>query len=154
MIARFIADIEHAFAKVEYPGDYNIASRDGLEGSDADDFFTGKSWQEIDVDHISQLSYALIYFKPKAFIFFLPAFLIGCIKDQKAEFGSSCTAVLQCFIPPQGKDAEFEARMRLFNRKQLHIIKRFFYYLRAVDDEEETEVQKALHYIENRIKNS
>ncbi len=83
MITKLISDIEYAFATVEYPGDYNIAPIDGMEGSEVNDIFKGKSWRDIHFEAVSQLSYALLYFKPKAFIYFLPAFLIGCIKDQK-----------------------------------------------------------------------
>ncbi len=109
-------------------------------------------WQDIHLEHISQFSYALIYFKPKAFIYFLPAFLIACIEDYKTEFGSSCDTILMCFTPPKEKNKEFEARMKLFNKKQFNIIKRFLHYLVAVDDQEESKIQSALNYIENRIK--
>ncbi|PID66340.1 MAG: hypothetical protein CR975_03520 [Gammaproteobacteria bacterium] len=152
MITKLISDIEYAFATVEYPGDYNIAPIDGMEGSEVNDIFKGKSWRDIHFEAVSQLSYALLYFKPKAFIYFLPAFLIGCIKDQKAEFGSSCDTILICFTPPDNKDKAFEARMKLFNKNQLNLIGRFLHYLMAIDIQEKSKIQSALNYIEQKIK--
>lgn len=119
MISKLISDIEQVFSQVEYPGDYNIASMDDMEGSEVNDAFNGKNWKDIDHKHVSELSFALIYFKPKAFIYFLPAFMFGCIKDQDAEVGSSCYSVLSCFIPPEKKDNDFNARMRIFTKDQI-----------------------------------
>ncbi len=42
MIKKLISDIEHAFAEVQYPGDYNIAPIDEMEGSDIKPYFQRK----------------------------------------------------------------------------------------------------------------
>jgi hypothetical protein len=77
--------------------------------------------------------------------------LIGCIKDQETEFGSSCFSILSCFIPPENKDKEFDSRMRLFNKKQFELIKRFLHYLIAIGDQDESAIQKAMNYVVDKI---
>ncbi len=151
MISKLISDIEDAFFKVEYPGDYNIALMDEMEGEEVNKFFKGKSWQDVHFKEVSELSFSLIYFKPKAFIYFLPAFLIGSIKDSEAQFGPSYNTILMCFIPPKNENKDFKARMKLFNKKQFHIIRRFLYYLIAIEDSDEVKIKNALNYVEGRI---
>lgn len=151
MISKLISDIEMAFSNVEYPGDYNIAPMDGMEGSEANDAFKGKSWKDIQHKYVSELSFALIYFKPKAFIYYLPAFMIGCIHDQEAEFGSCCHSILSCFIPPDNNLKEFNARMRLLTKEQSKIVMRFLHYLVAIGDQEGSEIQKAMNCVTSKI---
>jgi hypothetical protein len=54
MISRLISDIEHAFLEVEYPGDYNIAPIDDMDGSEVNDVFKGKAWKDIHFGHVSE----------------------------------------------------------------------------------------------------
>ena len=151
MISKFITDIEESFSSVDYPGDQNIASEDGMEGSEVNDALRGKLWKDLQYRNVSELSFALIYFKPKAFVYFLPYFIIGSIKDDEAAYGSSCFSILQSFIPPEAKDTDFDARMKLLSKEQLELIQRYLYYLLAIGEQTETEIQKAMDYITKKL---
>ena len=121
-----------------------MLQEDGLEGSAINETFKGKSWQEIQPKHVSYLSDGLIYFKPKAFHYFLPAFLIGCILDDYADHGSTSGTILSCFVPPEKVDSEFEARMRIFTKDQFLVMRRFFHYLIAIGDKDRDLILEAM----------
>lgn len=84
---RVIAQVEKAFAAVEYPGDWCL--RDSNEGEEpyrvTKDFAGRDDWHVLEPAFLDQApegwGTALSFFSDEAFHFYLPAYLVADIKD-------------------------------------------------------------------------
>jgi hypothetical protein len=114
-VREIVRDIEVAFADAPYPGDDNInlSERFGA-AEDMIRCFKGRHWTEISPEELSSERFAIFYFTPEAFRFFLPAYmranlLVLEVMDTAWEFTFGCLA------PPEEGDTEgnawFMARM-------------------------------------------
>lgn len=85
----FIEETKNAFADNKYPGDENlISSAEHLavceECREYYEFFVGKTWQDcLKIDSYGKLSGGQSFFKPLAWHYYLPAYLIQCIYHKK-----------------------------------------------------------------------
>jgi hypothetical protein len=81
------AQIQNAFAEVQYPGDWRLrGSNEGDEPFLLEQEFKGKSdWRALEAAFIDQapsgFGSALSFFSDEAFRFYLPAYLIASIDD-------------------------------------------------------------------------
>ena len=77
-------NIRQAFKDSPYPGDSNLVNIQGscdLEGQDIFDSFVGKHWEEVSLDTLEFHHEALCFFKPEAYRFYLPAYLLATAKS-------------------------------------------------------------------------
>jgi hypothetical protein len=85
------AQIETAFADVAYPGDHDLTSSTyGEEPEALKREFKGKrNWRELDAKFLDQAPEAwrtaLCFFSDRAFVFYLPAYLIADLQNQLLE---------------------------------------------------------------------
>lgn len=79
-----IAQIEAAWADAKPPTGPLTKTYDD-EGVGA--YFAGRTWRDHDVEALNYHAVALSFFEPEAFVYYLPAFLLGEIKDRR--FGGS-----------------------------------------------------------------
>jgi hypothetical protein len=81
----FIDETKNAFANNKYPGDENLISfpehlAQCEECREYYEFFVGKTWQDcLIIDSYKKLSGGQSFFKPLAWHYYLPAYLIQCI---------------------------------------------------------------------------
>jgi uncharacterized protein DUF6714 len=86
-LAELEAQIQSAFARGEYPGDWCLTnSREGVEPALLEQEFKGKSdWRALDAGFIDQApngyGTALSFFSDEAFRFYLPAYLLADLDD-------------------------------------------------------------------------
>jgi hypothetical protein len=86
-----IAQIELAFSDVPYPGEHDLsASTYGEEPDALRREFKGKThWREVEAKFLDQAPdgwrSALSFFSDRAFVFYLPAYLIADIRNQLLE---------------------------------------------------------------------
>lgn len=133
--------IENAFAGVVYPGDENIAMtgphEDYLSAKELVDAFGGKHWKEILHKRNAWLRshyWALTHFTPRAFHFYLPAFLIKCVSDA-AALDLVPLWIVCAFAPPAPRQPRSLRRLHRetiaqFNVKQRKTLIRWFGFLR------------------------
>jgi hypothetical protein len=85
------AQIETAFADVTYPGDHDLTSSTyGEEPEALTREFQGKrDWRELDAKFLDQAPEgwrtALSFFSDRAFVFYLPAYMIADLQDELLE---------------------------------------------------------------------
>ncbi len=80
---KLIEDIKKAFSGNKYPGDENIVGCRCEECNEYYEFFVGRTWEEC----FAEESYGKVcggqsFFKPLAWHYYLPAYLIQCIKHR------------------------------------------------------------------------
>jgi hypothetical protein len=120
-----------AFAAAPYPGDHNLvlaeAGRDP-ESSEIAQAFRGKRWNEISSETLREFAQALPLFTPRAFRYYLPAYMLETVNSQDPE------DVLKDFVPfnltppgDQGKtqDVFFAERAGLFSLAERDAIASF-----------------------------
>lgn len=72
--------IAKAWEYAECPGEKHVAKvHDGIDSCDAD-AFSGRTWQELDIDFIRQRFSALYVFTVGAWRYYAPAFMLAAVK--------------------------------------------------------------------------
>jgi hypothetical protein len=90
-IERLKAQIETAFADVTYPGDHDLTSSTYGEDPEAlkREFKGKRNWRELDAKFLDQAPEgwrtALSFFSDRAFVFYLPAYLIADLQGGLIE---------------------------------------------------------------------
>jgi len=126
-IAQLKSQIETAFASVPYPGDKTITATYDDEG--VAEYFCRASWQGHPVEMLRYHSCALSFFTPKAYHYYLPAFMLAELADAEAA-----DIIADCIVfdfSPSLSIGLLAERIALFSRPQLTAIKAFIEYLIA-----------------------
>lgn len=88
--------IEEAFADVPPPSEEDLCASVGDEPYEDTDPFRGRRWQDlVDPDFLDRYQYALFWFTPEAFHYYLPAFLKAGLLKPDAIFVVSILQLLQ-----------------------------------------------------------
>ena len=76
--------IDRVFSDLPRPRAKDLRAFEGTEEKEDTAPFEGRDWQDIDSDTISEHYYALYWFTPQAFLYYLPAFLRVGVNSPKA----------------------------------------------------------------------
>ncbi|MBL8156467.1 MAG: hypothetical protein JNM70_19970 [Anaerolineae bacterium] len=90
-IQEFVQQMRKGFENTPYPGDDNIGST-GIE--DIEQELVGVRWQDVTMQHLWDLRAGMVFLKPDAFRYYLPAFLLGVL-----QFTDELDAFSETFIP-------------------------------------------------------
>lgn len=114
-LAKMLAEeIEKAFGSMEYPENDSIVSGGRhVEFEKMAESFRGKHWKEIQQDDLYRWQQELSYFTPRAFRFYLPAFLISALSSTPDARTVDEQLVFFNLTPPESDDTE----MRIFLEK-------------------------------------
>ncbi|MBW3635626.1 MAG: hypothetical protein KY445_04050 [Armatimonadetes bacterium] len=127
--------ITEAFAQVRYPGDKHIAyHQDCLECDRVRADFRGQSPTTLEKDVIEWHHDSLPLLSPKAYHFFLPAYLFQALDDAH----SGVTEMLLYSL-----DSTEKKRLKLFNKDQKEAIRSFLNWLQSVNEYRDEEVENA-----------
>jgi hypothetical protein len=131
--------IHQVFQSVSYPGDHAITVHPlGLD-ENIEPYFRGTTWQGHSIEKLRFHLDAIGVFTPEGYHYFLPAFMLAALQDQEdigwhigfsLERGSGRSSIQQ-----KTKEEFFIERMRLFSKEQIEVLKDFFNYLLAEDDD-------------------
>lgn len=121
-IAELRRCIEEAFAGIPYPGDDHIAEHPDHcpECRFTDDFFAGRHWHDLAVADRLPTGYGgLSFLTPRAWRFFLPAYLLMGLGDGEWAGDAADTAMFH-LAPPQdpGLQDYFRERAEGFSAAQ------------------------------------
>jgi len=138
--ATFEERVERAFASVPYPGDDDIVvdqSGYDLECMDILEKFRSRTWGSISEEEVLLHKESLPLFTPRAFRYYLPAYLIACAKHRR-ELGVAAHNLAFALTPPEEMESGldfFLSRARLFEPEQGHVM---LEYLELTADIERT----------------
>lgn len=90
-IDEFVQRMRKGFEDTLYPGDDNIGAT-GLEVIEED--LVGIRWQDVTFQHLWDLRGGMVFLKPSAFRYYLPAFLLGVL-----QFANELDSFPETFIP-------------------------------------------------------
>jgi hypothetical protein len=134
--------IEEAFADAEFPGDRldDIASSGNLDGRDAERVgaFLGKHWHNLSAEFLKRhCTIEFCFLTPKAFRFYLPAYLIGSIRHPVRSTSWTNTVYYHLYPPLTGPGygrvdhslQVWDDTMSLLSPKQKHAIRLWFEHL-------------------------
>ena len=145
-LAKFKSRIRRTFNDSIYPGDDHIAKNiEHYEINDLQETFQKKDWRDVSVEVSEAWRMSTMLFTPKAFRYFLPAFLLGAVHKNAIEISSY---LIYALIPPNEPTelAQFIEMMNGFTDAQRSVIgewiKRFFDN-NPIDDQHHGEVTKA-----------
>lgn len=116
-----IAAIEAAWSGSPYPGDAHIFTPHSYDDEGITDYFRGTTWQGHSAAQLRRMSAAISsFFAPRAFHYWLPAFLIAAIQAPD-ELSQGVDALLFALSPqgPQDRRAELAERLDLLTEAQL-----------------------------------
>lgn len=135
--ARFIAEIERAFAATPLPERITDCDPDCPECNAITAEFYGRQWKEID-DAKIEANRSMSFFTPNAFHYFLPAYLRYSLKHFNLD-SDVCEFTVYALMPSTGSEdpartAWLRERLSCFDRKQAEIVVRF---LTLVSQDEE-----------------
>ncbi len=126
----FVEAVEKAFMETEYPGDDDIVYKTSLHLDDSRTTlksFQGKHWRDISLDTLVLNRDHLPFFAPRAYRFYLPAFLIASILHfEKVDVLKNNT--LYSLTPPLPEDSwysSFHEQVSGFEPAQRHVIRVF-----------------------------
>jgi len=122
------AEIEAAFADVQYPGDRNLVETRNSEDLDAAEFFRGVKWQDWKEKPGQLLSPVvnsyLFFLSPAAFRYYLPLYMIFTLTDYYASDLRPDEVISSVTLG--GIDAKWrehtERRMLIMTPRQLKVI--------------------------------
>ncbi|GEM_PF-3638572 len=126
-----IEQIKEAFENVEYPGDMNLVENiQDFESHKMFQVLKGKDWRDITDDIAGDWRMSLPLLTNMGFHYFLPAFMLASLGEDKYEVGTFLVYRLE---PPTDKSelAEFHTRMGEFNKSQASAI---YKYLKSIAD--------------------
>lgn len=120
--------IEQAFADTVYPGDDKLTRENRPEYIRITYKFRGKHWTTVsDVEHVTYEQFALSYFEPEAFRFYLPAFMLAALNHQSEVCNDLVPENIESSLtPPETNSAEAEDWFATFG------ITRMDYFLKRV----------------------
>src|SRR5262245_36150941 len=120
--------IERAFAEVPRPPDDRICGTYGDEARDDTEPFKGRDWRDLEPDLLEFYHYALVWFTPEAFHYYLPAFLIGGLDHPDAIY---VVSVLQMLRPNEDPslDPFSRARWQQLNDEQIGAVEEWLVWL-------------------------
>jgi hypothetical protein len=126
-----IEEIKLEFDGLEVPGDDELLHRDCLDDVDILEFYGGIAWRDMSHENIVYNYAAPTAFSPKAFQYYLPAFLIWTLNnaDSQEIAGES---ILLALDPGTDKEHLHEFRKSKFSQltsKQIGVIKKFLWHL-------------------------
>ena len=102
--------IEEAFADAKPPFEEDICTSVGDEPLEDTEPFRGKRWQDlVDPEFLDRFQYALFWFTPEAFHYYLPAFLKAGLLQPDAIF---VTTILQILQPAAARTSAAFRRQR------------------------------------------
>ena len=131
-----IRKIEEAFSDSQYPGDdrlvYDNSGRH-FECAEIAKDFRGKDWREIPLETLRYHSDSLFFFTPKAYHFYLPAYLMASILSyREADIISSNVVYSLTYHEEKGtKMDRFIERTNCFSSTQQLAIRSFLEFLFA-----------------------
>ncbi len=77
-------EIQSAFGPVPYPGDDRLLNQPEIHSLEREEIlsdFSGRHWSVVAAEAYAYHHEALVFFSPEAFQFFLPGYLIACIRS-------------------------------------------------------------------------
>ncbi len=147
--------IQEAFAEVPQPPEDDLCASFGDEALEDTEPFKGKEWQELrDVELLDEFQYALFWFTPEAFRYYLPAFLLGGFQKPNAVF---VLTILQLLWPGDDEESAVFRKQRwgLLSEEQRAALQEWLSWLLANHTTRESvfesEVKEALDCVTKRI---
>ena len=147
--------VEQAFADAVYPGDDSIATNPDHceECSETDAFFRGKHWRTL-VASGQRLQFGwggLSFLSPKAWRFYMPAYLLVGLSESEYAVDSSWSALF-ALSPPQSADLEeyFRERASSFSLAQQECIAAYASAFSAMEPDDET-YKTAARYWQEKV---
>jgi uncharacterized protein DUF6714 len=122
--------IERAFGDVPRPSDDRICGTYGDEARDDTEPYKGRDWRDLERDLLGYYHYALTWFTPEAFHYYLPAFLVAGLEDPDAIY---VVSVLQMLRPNEDPslDPFSRDRWQLLNDEQIAAVQLWLEWLLA-----------------------
>lgn len=121
-------EMKNAWADVPYPGDDQLISHNCLECEEIQSYFRGRGpWDNFPVQGLRYHSAALSLFSPKAYQYFLPAFMLADYRDSETS-----DIIGECIVYDFGLSASDEwlaPRLALFTDSQKYVIWVFCQYV-------------------------
>jgi hypothetical protein len=152
--ARLEALIRAAFADVPYPGDDALVRGDvsyDPEYREVARDFRGKTWRALSREHVRAHADVLPLLTAAAFRYFLPGYLLGCLKAE-AELDTAPLNVVFSLTPPDSADPaeseDFAARVAVFGQREAQAICAYLDAYQASDPN--TATARALDYWRSR----
>jgi hypothetical protein len=143
--------IERAFATVHRPSDENLCASVGYEELKDTEPFRGRDWRDLDPAVLLRHQYALFWFTPEAFHYYLPAFLIAGIQRPRALY---VITLLQILRPTKGAAAAAFARERwtLLTNSQIQALEEWLSWLLSqAKPGAKGEIEDALRVVKERF---
>jgi hypothetical protein len=147
---KLVESIEKAWANVQYPGDQNIFTPKSYDDEGIAKYFSGTTWRGHGVAGLrSRCSAISVFFTPKAYHYWLPAYLIAAV-DDPMELSQGVYSLVASVTP--GKGSDLEERMALLtNEQKVAVIKVLEYLIEVYHDsaspEETKGEENALTYL-------
>ncbi|MEE8170924.1 MAG: DUF6714 family protein [Phycisphaerae bacterium] len=140
-----MSDIEQAFRHNPYPGDDRLmfeTSSEHLECRQIEQAFRTRHWRDVPFSLLLYQREALCFFSPEGFRYYLPAYMLACIKHPgPGEADLIPEAIISMLTPSTyERRACFDQQIEGFTTAQLSVIRRFLEWLRVqpeMSDEDE-----------------
>ena len=117
-----------AWSRNRIPGEKHLFSNE----RDLEDYpqLIGLAWQDIPIELLRYHHHAVFYFKPKAYRYYLPAFMDACLLKYP-DAGDIMTSLIECLTyPSEDKDRKrFMARHNPLTPEQKKLIRLFLLHL-------------------------
>jgi hypothetical protein len=151
-----VKKIESAFADTPYPGDENLVNlyhNDVFchECAEIKEIFKGKEWKTVAKETLARYYASLSLFKPQAYRYYLPAFLIAPLQLIELKTADNLPPSIVFSLSPRHKEEDyFQSRIRGFNAAQKSVITEFLeFYVQRTADSDKT-LRKALRFWRER----
>ncbi len=114
---KLVESIEKAWTGVPYPGDQNIFTPESYDDEGITEYFSGTTWKGHTISGLrSRCSAINTFFTPKAYHYWLPAYLIAAVEDPlELSQGAQC---LVASVSP-GRSSDVEEKMALLTNDQM-----------------------------------
>ena len=119
--SELIAAISAAWSEVPAPDEKEIFTPHSYDDEGITEYFSGSGWQGHSTVKLRGMSAAIsTFFAPKAFHYWLPAYLVAAVKDP-IELSQGIEALLSALSPNSqlARSGEQSARLALLNKRQL-----------------------------------
>ena len=138
---KLVETISKAWANVPYPGDQNIFTPDSYDDEGITDYFSGTTWKGHMVERLRSRCSALnVFFTPRAYHYWLPAYLIATVEDP-LELSQGVQSLVASVTPGRGWKLE-EKMALLTNEQKLAVIKVLEYLVDLFADPSDPECTK------------
>ena len=147
---KLIKTIAKAWANVPYPGDQNIFTPHSYDDEHITEYFSRTTWKGHTIAGLrSRCSAISVFFTPKAYHYWLPAYLIAAVEDPM-ELSQGVYSLVASVTPGKGSDLE-EKMALLTNEQKMAVIKVLEYLIEVYRDascpEETNDEENALTYL-------